>query len=139
VPICFVHLRSAAAVDRARLDRTAWERTLPPPWSNIFLFAGDQGGKTELYARMFAPALGVDEDPATGAACATLVGVLAGRQDMMNGTFKLSIRQGIAMGRPSEIEADATKCLGGVRSISVAGPTAFVGEGVIEIPKEFLV
>jgi trans-2,3-dihydro-3-hydroxyanthranilate isomerase len=138
VPLCFVHLRSAAAVDRARLDRASWERTLPPPWSNIFLFAGDQGGKTELYARMFAPALGIEEDPATGAASATLVGVLAGRQDMMNGAFQLSIRQGIAMGRPSEIEAEAIKCLGEVRSVSVAGPTAFVAEGVIEIPREFL-
>jgi trans-2,3-dihydro-3-hydroxyanthranilate isomerase len=139
VPICFVHLRSAAAVDRAKLDRASSERILSPPWSNIiFLFAGDLGGNTELYARMFAPALGVEEDPATGAACATLVGVLAGRQDMINGAFRLSIRQGIAMGRPSEIEAEATKSEGEVRSISVAGPTAFVAEGVIEIPSEFI-
>jgi hypothetical protein len=56
----------------------------------------------------------------------------------MNGAFQLSIRQGIAMGRPSEIEAEATKCLGEVGSVSVAGPTAFVAQGVIEIPSEFL-
>ena len=78
LPICCVELRSEAAVDRAVIDRPAWSRAFASSWSpHIFLFAGrlEHGGS--LHARMFAPALGIEEDAATGSACAALVGALA--------------------------------------------------------------
>jgi hypothetical protein len=50
---------------------------------------------------MFAPALGIEEDPATGSTCAALAGTLADRQNFLNGTFRLSILQSVAMGRRS--------------------------------------
>jgi len=38
-------------------------------WSpHIFFFAGNLQDGGKLYARMWAPALGVEEDPATGSA-----------------------------------------------------------------------
>ena len=139
VPLCFVRLRDRQAVDRAALDRAAWSKVLSEAWSSmVFLFAGDLTSGSELYARMFAPAFGVEEDPATGAGCAALVGALAAGDDLVSGTFSLSITQGVAMGRPSEIRATARKADGEVISVSVEGATAFIAEGEIEVPERFL-
>ena len=99
LPFCFAHLGTRDAVDRAKLDRSVWSTVVAEGWSsNVFIFAGDLFDGTELYARMFAPALGIEEDPATGSACAALVGILAGRRKHMKGTFALSILQGVTMG-----------------------------------------
>ena len=135
LPFCFVELGSEAAVDRAVVDRPAWSRAFASSWSpHLFLFAGrlEHGGL--LYARMFGPALGVEEDPATGSACAALVGALASRAEVSDGELRLTIRQGVAMGRPSAIEALARKHGGRVASVGVAGAVSPVATGEIEAP-----
>lgn len=53
-----------------------------------------------LYARMFAPLDNIPEDPATGSACAATAALLA---KIEGRDLVLTIRQGIEMGRPSEI------------------------------------
>ena len=137
LPFCFVELRSEVAVDRAVIDRVAWSRAFSPSWSpHIFLFAGRFENGGSLHARMFAPALGVEEDPATGSACAALVGALASRSDAADGDLRLTIRQGIAMGRPSAIEALARKRDGRVASIEIAGAVSAVATGEIEAPAQ---
>ena len=78
VPLCFAQLNSNEAVDRAAINRAAWAATLARAWSpHIFFFAGNLQDGGKLYARMWAPALRVEEDPATGSACAALVGAMA--------------------------------------------------------------
>jgi trans-2,3-dihydro-3-hydroxyanthranilate isomerase len=134
VPFCFVHLRSRRAVDEAKIERSVWSKVMQGSWSNIYLFAGELADGSELYARMFAPALGIEEDPATGSAGAALIGVLAGRERRADGAFSLSILQGVAMGRRSEILAEATKVNGKLTSVSVAGATSFMAEGEIDVP-----
>jgi trans-2,3-dihydro-3-hydroxyanthranilate isomerase len=135
LPFCFVELASKTAVDRAAIDRSAWNAKLARTWSpNIFFFAAalDNGG--ELYARMSAPALGIDEDPATGSACAALVGAMASKTDFRGETYRLSVKQGVAVGRRSDIEASARKANGAVTSVSVSGAVAYVASGEIEAP-----
>jgi len=139
VPFCFAQLHSEAAVDRAVLDRAAWTATLARAWGpHLFFFAGDLRDGGELHARMFAPALGIEEDPATGAACAALVGALASRHDFNGAVYRLSIRQGVSMGRRSEIEAQAHKRDGSVSSVSVGGATTYIASGEIEVPPSAL-
>ena len=137
LPFCFVELGSQAAVDRATIDRPAWARVLARSWSpHVYLFAGrlEHGGS--LYARMFGPALGVEEDPATGSACAALVGALASSSEVGDGDLCLAIRQGVAMGRPSAIEALARKRGGRVVSVGVAGAVSPVATGDIDAPTQ---
>ncbi|HEX8802480.1 MAG TPA: PhzF family phenazine biosynthesis protein, partial [Terriglobales bacterium] len=101
---------------------------------HIFFFAGGLRDCGKLYARMWAPALGIEEDPATGSACAALVGVMASKQDFGGMAYRLSIQQGVSMGRRSEIEAEARKSRGVVTSVSVGGATAYIASGEIEVP-----
>jgi trans-2,3-dihydro-3-hydroxyanthranilate isomerase len=140
VPICFAQLNSNDVVDRAAINRAAWAATLSRAWSpHLFFFAGDLRDGGRLYARMWAPALGIEEDSATGSACAALVGAMALKHDSGEMTCHLSIRQGVSMGRPSEIEAEAHKSGGVVTSVSVGGATAYIASGEIEVPPSALV
>lgn len=138
VPFCFVHLTDRQAVDRARLDAAAWSRYLEQSWApQVYFFAGDLKNGGDLYARMFAPGLGVAEDPATGAACVALIGATALRQKHASGTYQLSIVQGAAMGRPSELSASASIESGTIKSLTVGGFTAPIATGVIDVPTDF--
>src|SRR5207237_6639208 len=140
VPLCFAHLSSNDIVDRAVIDRTAWTATLSRAWSpHVFFFAGNLRDGGTLYARMWAPALGVEEDPATGSACAALVGAMASKPDFGGMAYRLSIQQGVSMGRRSEIEAEARKSGSVVTSVSVGGATTYIASGEIDVPPSALV
>jgi trans-2,3-dihydro-3-hydroxyanthranilate isomerase len=140
VPFCFVQLTSPQTVDRAAIDSSAWRTHLAGTWApNVFFFSGNIVDGGELYARMCAPALGVAEDPATGSAAAALVGTAAANSQFQGSRFALSIKQGIAMGRPSDIRALAEKNGGVVTSVSVGGATSYVAEGEIQVPPGFLI
>jgi trans-2,3-dihydro-3-hydroxyanthranilate isomerase len=140
VPFCFAQLSSNEVVDRAAINRAAWAATLSRAWSpHVFFFAGNLKDGGKLYARMCAPALGVEEDPATGSACAALVGAMASKPDFGGMVYRLSIQQGVSMGRRSEIEAEARKSGSVVTSVSVGGATAYIASGEIDVPPSALV
>jgi trans-2,3-dihydro-3-hydroxyanthranilate isomerase len=135
VPFCFAQLSSNEVVDRAAINRAAWATTLARAWGpHVFFFAGDLRDGGKLYARMCAPALGVEEDPATGSACAALVGAMASKPDFGGMVYRLSIQQGVSMGRRSDIEAQARKRDGVVTSVSVGGATTYIASGEIDMP-----
>ena len=138
VRFCFAHLASREAVDRAVIDRAAWTRLLAQAWSPaVFFFSGELRDGAELYARMCAP-MGVEEDPATGSACAALVGAMMAQSEKANDGVSLSVIQGVAMGRRSEIQAAARKANGQVTLITVGGATAFTAAGEIEVGPAWL-
>jgi len=134
IPFCIVHLAGREAVDRAALDRSAWNARRKDMWSPNFLIFSGNPASERLYARMFAPALGVDEDPATGAAAAALVGSLAERAVGADGRLAITIDQGVKMGCPSVIEASADVRAGSASSMEVGGLTVILGEGSLTMP-----
>ncbi|MEJ2502532.1 MAG: PhzF family phenazine biosynthesis protein [Gemmatimonadota bacterium] len=71
-------------------------------------------------ARAFAPAVAIDEDPATGTAAASLGAYLA-RERLIEPDVELRVRQGEAMGHPSEIRLRVRHDDGRPRSIRVGG------------------
>jgi trans-2,3-dihydro-3-hydroxyanthranilate isomerase len=136
VNFTFVQLASRDAVDRATLDHAAWKRILADSWaSQVHLFAGELEDGGEIYARMFAPAFGIAEDPATGAAAAAIAGAAALKR---SSSLSFDIRQGVKMGRPSLIRASARVEDGKITEIGVGGASAFVAQGQIEVPDQFL-
>ncbi len=135
LPFCFIHLANKETVDRAALDRTAWAASFAEAWApSLFLFAGELAPASRLYARMFAPAYGIEEDPATGSASAALAGCLSDRSPIRDGTLTWQVDQGVAMGRPSLIEASAEKRHGRTVKVKVGGSTVLVGEGSMTVP-----
>jgi trans-2,3-dihydro-3-hydroxyanthranilate isomerase len=132
---CFVRVTGRDLVDRAVLDKGAWAAGLAGSWSpELYLFAGSHRDEVPLYARFFAPRVGVDEDPATGSACASLVASLAHRSPEQDGTYRIQIDQGMAMGRPSALEGTAHKQDGRITEVIVGGYATIVGNGTMTLP-----
>lgn len=129
---CFVRLADPELVNRAVLDKAAWKVGIADGWSpHLYVFAGDYREGARLNARNFAPAVGVDEDPATGSACAALVASLAQRSPLHDCTHRLQIHQGSAMGRPSDLEGTACKKDGRLTEVTVGGHATIIGNGTI--------
>lgn len=132
VPFLFIPVRDRAALGRVRLDRQRWERTLDGWWAReAFLFCFDpELPGSHLRARMFAPALGIAEDPATGSAVSALAGYLAARRP----EDRWVVEQGFEMGRPSLLEVTIERDETGVlRAVHVGGSSVLVCEGWIEV------
>ena len=135
----FVRVGSREIVDRAQLDHQHWRRSLAETWGpQLFLFAGELSDGAELYGRMFAPGLGIAEDPATGAAAAAIVGAAAMAAAIRDGEFRLDIVQGVTMGRPSLISASARLERGALASIEVGGSCVLMAQGKIDVPDHLL-
>lgn len=134
-PFLLVPLKSVAALSRARMRVDRWEQTLERFWApEVFLAARDpEQGPHHWRARMFAPGLNIQEDPATGAAAAAFGGWLAMKEAKADGAFAWSVEQGIEMGRPSRLDVSATKIGGTVTAVRVAGRAVLMGEGTLRL------
>lgn len=132
----FVPLRDRQAVARARLKRELWEPLLSSYWApSVFIFSYDaELPSSDLHARMFAPDLGVAEDPATGSAVAALGGYLGVRGNADKDYARWIIEQGFEMQRPSVLELEIFKQDGEITKIQVGGAAVLVSEGSMEIP-----
>ena len=130
LPFFVVPLKDPACVTAAKLD-SSWETVLPPgAWSrDVYVVAGDFAPGGRLKVRMFAPADGIAEDPATGSAAAALASCLAAALPDTDGEFTWTVEQGAEIGRPSLISAVAVKRAGQVVAIRVGGSAVIVGEG----------
>ena len=138
VPFLFVSVRSRDALGRARVDAGAWERHLARAWAPHLYVTTDDAGEegVALRARMFAPAMGITEDAATGGAATALAGLLAARDADADGTWCWKVMQGVEMGRPSRILVEADVRDRRVAQVRVGGSAVPVSEGEMTIPDE---
>jgi len=123
-PFLIVPLRSLDALARARLRIHAWEpieRSVDGAQPYLFVRTGANSAR----CRMFAPAHGIAEDPATGGAAGPLGAYWLARGLAQPGAA-LVFTQGVEMGRPSEILVEAGD------SIRVAGASVAIGGGWFE-------
>ncbi|HEX4505034.1 MAG TPA: PhzF family phenazine biosynthesis protein [Alphaproteobacteria bacterium] len=134
LPFFVVPLADQESVAAAKLH-PVWETLLPPgQWSrDIYIAARNFSPGGRLKVRMFAPADGVPEDPATGSAAAALAGSLAASVPESDGEFAWTIEQGAEIGRPSLITATAVKRAGQVTAVRVGGSAVIVGEGAFNL------
>ncbi len=130
VPFLFVPVRSRAAIASIRLRADRWEQLLSAWWArSVFAFTTETvDPDAQIHARMFAPAMGVAEDPATGSAASALAGYLHGEAPY-EGRRRWMIEQGFEMGRPSLLELEAVATDGRVIAVCVGGRSVLVSEG----------
>ncbi len=135
VPFCVVPLRDAAALARTHLDPTVWSDHLEhTDAAALFPIAPLDDDLERWRARMYGPAFGIAEDPATGAAAAASAGLLAASWQLRAGPMRWVIEQGIEMGRPSELRVALDHDGGEAAAVLVGGDAVVVGEGAIEVP-----
>jgi len=100
-----------------------------PPEVYLYTVTSEAPGELSVRARMFAPGMGIVEDPATGAAAVVLTGLLA---TITHGDLDIAITQGVEMGRPSRIDARLDRS-GAEARITIAGTCVPVMRGAIRI------
>ena len=118
----YVGLESESAVADLTPDMHAL-RQLDGVAANCFAGAGRRW-KT----RMFAPSLGVDEDPATGSAAGPLAVHLARHGRTAFGA-EIEIRQGAEIDRPSVLYARAEGSAERIEGVEVGGSAVIVARG----------
>jgi trans-2,3-dihydro-3-hydroxyanthranilate isomerase len=140
VGLAFVltELRGLDALGRARPDLSAYRQAAEQHAGDglgiaVFLYVRDEKDPSHIRARMFAPLDDVPEDPATGSASAALAAFLVDREPATDGSFHLTIEQGVEMGRRSVIELDVVKQAGQVTDARISGRCVFVMRGSVEV------
>jgi trans-2,3-dihydro-3-hydroxyanthranilate isomerase len=131
VPYAFLPVR-ADAVARADVNPAELRRALAGAdlsgHPGLVVLALDRAA-SHAHVRMFAPEVGVVEDPATGSAAVAQGVFLAARGALPDGTTDLVVDQGIEMGRPSRM-ALTVRVEGGVAvETSVGGRVAALARG----------
>lgn len=116
------------------LSRAEEVAALVPDMVRVAAVAGDAcvscfaHDGTHVKTRMFAPGMGVDEDPATGSAAGTIALHLA-RHGAIGWGEEIEISQGEEIGRRSTLIAKATGGPEGVTSMEVGGSARIVARG----------
>ncbi len=132
-PFRCVPLRSREAVTRARPQGDAFGRAFNVEgdgFTNAFVYCAEPLDPAHgFHARMFAPSVGVPEDPATGSAAAAFAGVFMDFEKPADGSHTFVIEQGDAMGRPSRITVSLDVSEGRLRQARIGGEAVIVSEG----------
>jgi trans-2,3-dihydro-3-hydroxyanthranilate isomerase len=117
-----------------RLESEQQVASLDPDLRALARIAGEAGvscfagGAGRFKSRMFAPGLGVDEDPATGSAAGPLAVHCARHGESAFGE-QIEIRQGAEIGRPSLLRARAEGSAEALESVLVGGRTVMLARG----------
>ncbi len=136
VPFFFLPLKSRAAVDQAESEKLAMNRFFERQklsFHALFLFTLEGAAdEATAYSRMFAPGLGVSEDPATGAASGPLGCYMVKHAlvDASRARHFVSL-QGVKMGRPSRIHISIEQEGAQISRVRVGGRAVLVGEGTL--------
>ena len=130
-PFALVPVASRAAVDRAASIKAGWDAAFGQvKRSSAFIYCSEPVDPAHrFYARMFAPALGIGEDPATGSAVAAFAGAVMDHEALGDGEHRIVVEQGYAMGRPSQIVLTLSVADGALVKATIGGKAVLLSEG----------
>lgn len=129
-----VPVRNAEVLRNLKLERRGWNETFPLGTHAAYVFTEtpEESG-VDFAARMFAPGLGVAEDPGTGSAAAALIGLLAEHVPFTDGQSEYVVRQGDEIGRPCRIFVQVRMEAGKLTHGGIGGHAVVIGEGELSL------
>jgi trans-2,3-dihydro-3-hydroxyanthranilate isomerase len=129
VGFTFLPVSNLETMGRISID-TAQMKAAGNPSVFAYSRQGPESGH-DFRARMFAPSMGIVEDPATGGAVAAFAGAIMRFERPGDGEHRLVVEQGYEMGRPSQITLELTVKEGALVSARIGGTAVTVSEGVL--------
>jgi len=130
IPFTFVPVARLAAMAYCRPDPAKFDAAFGVAGA-AYVFCNETAEpRHHFHARMFAPGMGIAEDPATGSAAAAFAGLLASR--LPDGSHAITIEQGYEMGRPSLLRLAAEVSAGQLLSAAIGGDAVVVTQGTID-------
>lgn len=133
VTFVYIPLASARALDSAQPGPGLGAALAQPEaHASAYLFAPPTpDGAQPVSARMFAPGMGIAEDPATGSAAGPF-GVYLTRHGLArleDGMARIAVDQGVRMGRPSRLYVTVEQIDGAAGKVRVGGEAVVVAQG----------
>lgn len=132
-PFLIVPIQSLEAIGKIKVRLDIWEDHLKGTSAEkLFVFTPETQYETStVHSRMFAPSLGIREDPATGSASGPLGAYLV-KYGIVNKGHIVS-EQGVEMGRPSFISIDIGFDGINFTDIVIGGETVYMGHGSLHL------
>lgn len=131
-----IGIKSRSLLDQLSPDLAALTQISQQIGCNgYYVFVLTNESDIRAHGRMFAPAIGIPEDPVTGNANGPLGAYLVqhGLVDMENGTYQFTARQGEAIGRPGEVDVVVTVVDGKPQTVQVGGRAVVVFKTELEL------
>jgi trans-2,3-dihydro-3-hydroxyanthranilate isomerase len=129
----YIPLRSLNALGMARPVQPHWDRVMTAAGvDSAYLYTA--APDAAFQARMFSPTAGIPEDPATGSATAILAAQLLANGALGDGITRLTLRQGVEMGRPATLHLTVEVRQGALALVKVAGSAVRIGHGKLRLP-----
>ena len=136
LPVHIVPVGSLAAVRSIRPSLAAVAAIREElGFGDLFVFTCEtESPDADVHCRMFAPGFGLPEDPATGNAVVALLAYMV-RHGLVGEApaVRIVCEQGMEMGRPSRLTAEAVCADGATGPTRVGGGCVLVGEGWLDI------
>lgn len=142
-PRCFAAGNAFACIPVATREAMEKAYVNSPHWAAAFDEQGIVGAylytrqcvhtTAAFHTRMFAPAVGVAEDPATGSAAICLAGAIAAFDRLPDGVHRRALEQGFEMGRPSNIFVTLVVRAGQLEAVRVGGHAVQVIAGQMQV------
>ena len=148
LPFLILPVKDVEALGRSQLVESHWQQHLAgTTGAHIYLITPDssapqtapQTTPPHWRVRMYAPALGISEDPATGSAATVLGGYLAqyGHSNPLeDGEHHWSVEQGIEIARPSKLAIQTTLNNQQITAIRVGGYSTLMSKGQFLLPQD---
>ncbi len=132
IPFIIVPLKTQSALKQAKVNIEHYSEFIQATTAKeIFIFWPEtHTPNNHLCARMFAPALGITEDPATGSANGCLAGYLSNYNYFGSDVVNIRVEQGYEIDRPSLLLLKAEKT-GDLIQVEVGGNVIKVAEGIL--------
>ncbi|MGD1851945.1 MAG: PhzF family phenazine biosynthesis protein [Cyanophyceae cyanobacterium] len=147
LPFLILPVKDVETLGRSHLAHSPWQDHLRhTPGAHLYLIAPSAPHSPQAdrwQVRMYAPVLGISEDPATGSAATVLGGYLAqyglvpkGDSDPFptDGEYRWDVQQGVEMGRPSTLAVRTIVKQQKITAISVGGHSTLISKGEFLLP-----
>jgi trans-2,3-dihydro-3-hydroxyanthranilate isomerase len=131
VPFVMLPVRDVTVAASLRFDTQRWSAAVAGQVSAYVYCRGGVDHRASFHARMFAPDMGITEDPATGSAVAAMSGAIHKFDGLAAGNHALMIEQGVEMGRPSHIHLHIDVGDAGIDRVRIGGQAVKISEGRI--------
>jgi trans-2,3-dihydro-3-hydroxyanthranilate isomerase len=131
----FVPISTLDAIKRARINGAHWARAFEEQGVvGAYIYTRQCEHTTSAFhVRMFAPSVGVAEDPATGSAAVCFAGVVHQFDGLQDGIHRRTIEQGYEMGRPSQIMLSLVVENTRLTTVRIGGSAVRVSQGTITV------
>ena len=130
----FVPVADLTSLRKASPQRAHWSNAFAASRGHAYVYTREAvGHDADFQARMFAPTMGIEEDPATGSAVAGFAGVIHKFDAPLAGKHDFLIEQGFEMQRPSYLYLQVEVGGKSLTDASIGGRAVIVARGELYI------